>query len=166
LSAKSAQHRGGYSSMSFVTPPAADLRLVVGYDGSPPARRALDGAVNLLRGRVGSIDVVYVAHVPSMIALSASAVSEIETGFDDVEQELRTLAGEQLRDREERWGFERRQGLVVEELLAAAQETGAAHPDATVVIVVGSSSQVAHRIVGAAAVGLARHSPVPLVVVP
>jgi nucleotide-binding universal stress UspA family protein len=152
--------------MSSVTPPAADLRLVVGYDGSPPARRALDGAANLLRGRAGSIEVVYVAHVPSMVALSAMAVGEIETGFDDVERELRTLVGEQLGGREERWDFERRQGLVVEELLAAAQDIGAAHPDATVVIVVGSSSQVAHRIVGAVAVGLARHSPVPLIVVP
>ena len=32
--------------------------------------------------------------------------------------------------------------------------------------VVGSSSHVMHRIVGSAAVSLARHSPVPLVVVP
>ena len=39
-------------------------------------------------------------------------------------------------------------------------------PHATLVIVVGSSSQVTHRVVGSAAVSLARHSPVPLVVVP
>jgi nucleotide-binding universal stress UspA family protein len=142
------------------------LRLVVGYDGSPPASRALDGAVNLLQCRTGNIEIVYVAHMPSMAALSAGAVTELETGFDDVEQELRTIVGEQLRGREERWGFERRQGLVGEELLAVAKETGAAHPGATVVIVVGSSSHVTHRIVGSVAVGLARHSPVPLVVVP
>jgi nucleotide-binding universal stress UspA family protein len=34
------------------------------------------------------------------------------------------------------------------------------------VILVGSSSLVAHRVVGSVAVSLARHSPVPLVVVP
>jgi len=147
-------------------PPATDLRLVVGYDGSPPASRALDGAVNLLRGRTGRIDVVYVAHMPSMASLSADAVSELETDFDDVEQELRTLAGEQLRDREVPWEFERRQGLIAEDLIAAANDIRAAHPDATVVIVVGSSSQVMHRVVGSVAVSLARHSPVPLVVVP
>ena len=73
------------------TPPETDLRLVVGYDGSPPAIRALDAAVNLLQGRAGTIDVVYVAHMPSMAALSPGAVTELETGFDDVEQELRTL---------------------------------------------------------------------------
>jgi nucleotide-binding universal stress UspA family protein len=142
------------------------LRLVVGFDGSPPATRALDGAVNLLRGRTGSIEVVYVAHLPSMAALSAGAVAELETGFDDVEQELRAMIGARLNGREERWNLERRQGQIVEELLAAAEDTSASHPDATVVLVVGSSSQVTHRIVGSVAVGLARHSPVPLVVVP
>jgi nucleotide-binding universal stress UspA family protein len=152
--------------MSTGTPPATDLRLVVGYDGSPPATRALDAAVNLLQGRAGSIEVVYVAHMPSMAALSAGAVTELDSGFDDIEQELRTMMGEQLSGREERWSFKRRQGQIADELLAAAEETGDAHPDATVVIVVGSSSLVTHRVVGSVAVGLARHSPVPLIVVP
>jgi nucleotide-binding universal stress UspA family protein len=152
--------------MSTPTPPATDLRLVVGYDGSPPASRALQAAVNLLQGRTGRIELVYVAHLPSMAALSADAVGELETGFDDIEQELRTVAAEQLRASEQSWGFERRNGQIAEELIAAAKDLGAAHPHATVVIVVGSSSAVTHRIVGSAAVGLARHSPVPLVVVP
>ncbi len=152
--------------MSTPTPPATDLRLVVGYDGSPPASRALDAAVNLLQGRTGRIELVYVAHLPSMAALSPGAVSELEIDFDDVEQELRTMAAEQLRDRVPSWGFERRQGLIAEELVAAAKDLGAANPHATVVIVVGSSSQVTHRVVGSVAVSLARHSPVPLIVVP
>jgi nucleotide-binding universal stress UspA family protein len=148
------------------TPPATDVRLVVGYDGSAPATRALDAAVNLLQGRAGGIDVVYVAHMPSMAALSAGAVTELETGFDDIERELRIRVREQLRGREERWDFERRQGIITEELLATAKDISDAHADATVVIVVGSSSQVTHRVVGSVAVGLARHSPVPLIVVP
>jgi nucleotide-binding universal stress UspA family protein len=152
--------------VSTSTQPAKDLRLVVGYDGSPPSSRALDGAVSLLQGRTGGIEIVYVAHLPSMAALSPGAITELEKDFDDVERELRDLLSEQLRGREDRWGFERRQGLIAEELLAAAKDTGAAHPDATVVLVVGSSSLVAHRVVGSVAVGLARHSPVPLVVVP
>jgi nucleotide-binding universal stress UspA family protein len=152
--------------MTNGAPPVADLRLVVGFDGSAAATRALDAAANLLQGRAGSIDVVYVAHMPSMAALSPGAVTELETGFDDIEQELRARATEQLCGREERWGFERRQGMIAEELLAAAKDISDAHTDATVVIVVGSSSQVTHRVVGSAAVGLARHSPVPLIVVP
>jgi nucleotide-binding universal stress UspA family protein len=146
-------------------PPARDVRLVVGYDGSPPATRALDTAVNLLQGRFGGIEVVYVAHIPTMASLSAGAVAELESDFDDVEKELRTMAGEQLRG-EERWGFERRQGLIAEQLLAAAKDTAAAHPDSAVVLVVGSSSLVAHRVLGSVAVTLARHAPVPLVIVP
>jgi len=152
--------------MTTATPLATDLRLVVGYDGSPPASRALDAAVNLLQGRAGQIDVVYVAHMPSMAALSPGAVAELETDFDDVEQELRTMAAEQLHGREERWEFRRRQGLIAEELIAAGSDLSKVHPQATIVIVVGSSSLVTHRIVGSVAVSLARHSPVPLVVVP
>ena len=152
--------------MTATTPPARDLRLVVGYDGSPPASRALEAAVNLLQGRTGRIEVVYVAHLPSMAALSPGAVGELETGFDDIEQELRAMADEQLRGLGQSWGFERRQGLIAEELIAAAKNIRASHPHATVVIVVGSSSHVTHRIVGSVAVSLARHSPVPLVVVP
>jgi nucleotide-binding universal stress UspA family protein len=152
--------------MSTVLPPTTDLRLIVGFDGSPAASRALDASANLLRGRTGRIHVLYVAHMPSMASLSAAAVAEMETDFDDVERELRTMADERLRGREERWDFERRQGLIADELVAAAKDTAAANPDATVAIVVGSSSQVAHRVIGSVAVGLARHAPVPLVVVP
>jgi nucleotide-binding universal stress UspA family protein len=152
--------------MSTGPPPAADLRLVVGFDGSPPSGRALDAAANLLQGRTGRIDVVYVAHMPSLAALSADAVGEMEADFNDVEQELRAMAAAQLSNRDERWEFERRQGSITEELLAAARDMGATHPDATVVLVVGSSSLVAHRVVGSVAVGLARHSPVPVIIVP
>ncbi len=101
-----------------------------------------------------------------MAALSPGAETELEIGFDDIEQELRTMAAEQLRGSEQSWGFERRQGLIAEELIASAKDLGAAYPHATVVIVVGSSSLLTHRVVGSAAVSLARHSPVPLVVVP
>ena len=97
--------------------PTTELRLVVGYDGSPPAERALNAAVNLLQGRTGRIEVVYVAHMSSMAALSPAAVTELETDFDEIEQELRTAVGEQLRGRVEGWDFERREGLMAEELL-------------------------------------------------
>jgi nucleotide-binding universal stress UspA family protein len=63
------------------------------------------------------------------------------------------------------WEFERRQGIVVDELIAAATAVGEAHPDETLAIIVGSSSHATHRVVGSVAVGLARHSPVPLVIV-
>ena len=63
-------HKRYYPPVNNPPPPATDLRLVVGYDGSPPASRALAGAVNLLQGRSGRIYVVYVAHMASMAELS------------------------------------------------------------------------------------------------
>ena len=147
-------------------PPATDLRLMVGFDGTPPAVRALDAAVNLLQGRPGHLHVVYVAHLPSMDALSPGAVAELEVDFDEIEQELRGMVEERLRGREERWSLERRQGAITPELIAAAKDAGDAHPGATAAIVVGSSSHLTHRVVGSVAVGLARHSPVPLLIVP
>ena len=152
--------------MNATAPPAENLYLVVGYDGSPPAVRALDAAVRLLSGRPGRVEVLYVAHLPSMDMLSADAVAEMEVNFDDIARELHDQASEQLRDREERWGFERRQGLITDQLIAAANGVRDAHPGDPVVIVVGSSSHAMHRMVGSVAVSLARRSPVPLIVVP
>jgi nucleotide-binding universal stress UspA family protein len=143
-----------------------NLYLVVGYDGSAPATRALDAAVRLLNGREGRIDVVYVAHMPGVDMMSADAVAEEQITFDDIERDLRAAAADRLRDREERWEFERRQGLIADQLLAAAKDLRESHPDDTVSIVVGSSSQALHRMLGSAAVSLARHSPVPVVIVP
>ena len=151
--------------MDATAPLAGNLYLVVGYDGSPPAIRALDGAVRLLHGRAGSIEVVYVAHLPSIDMLSPGAVGEMEASFDDVARELHTAASEQLRDRVERWRFERRDGLIPDELIAAAAGIRDG-PGDTVVIVVGSSSHAMHRVVGSVAVSLARRSAVPVVVVP
>jgi nucleotide-binding universal stress UspA family protein len=152
--------------MSTAAPSGGDLRLVVGYDGSPPASRALDAAVSLLRGRAGRIEAVYVAHLPSVDALSAGAVAELEVTFDDIEVELRNAIEEQLRGRAEGWGFERRDGMIADQLIAVAEGIRDDYAGDTVAIVVGSSSHAAHRVVGSVAVSLARHSPVPLVVVP
>jgi nucleotide-binding universal stress UspA family protein len=148
------------------------VHLVVGYDGSPPAMRALDAAVRLLQGRAGRIEVVYVGHLSSLAMLSPSAIAEMQSDFDEIEQELRAAAAEQLRDSPAAWGFGRRQGIIPDELIAAAAAVGDAgaggegDTGSTVAIVVGSSSHATHRVVGSVAVSLARRSPVPLVIVP
>jgi nucleotide-binding universal stress UspA family protein len=152
--------------MSTPLPPAPDLHIVVGYDGSPPARRALDSAVSLLRGRTGRMDVVYVAHLSSTVMLSSGAVAEMESSFDEIEQELRTSAAGQLRGHELDWEFVRRQGPISEELIAVAKAIRDIHPGDVVVIVVGSSSETLHHVVGSVAVSLARHTPVPVIIVP
>jgi nucleotide-binding universal stress UspA family protein len=151
--------------VNTATPPQS-LYLVVGYDGSAPATRALDAAVRLLTGREGRIDVVYVGHIPGVDMMSADAIVEERVTLDDIERDLRAAAAEQLRDRDDRWQFERREGLIADQLLAAAKAIHESHPDDVVSVVVGSSSQALHRMLGSAAVSLARHSPVPVVIVP
>ena len=90
----------------------------------------------------------------------------MEKDFDEIEQELRAQAAEQLRAGGAAWEFERRQGIIADDLIAVATAIRDAHPGENVAIVIGSSSHATHRVVGSVAVGLARHSPVPLIVVP
>jgi nucleotide-binding universal stress UspA family protein len=152
--------------MSTDMPATGDLHLVVGYDGSPPATRALDGAVRLLQGRPGDIEVVYIAHVPAVDMMSADAIAGMEDSFDEVAQELHAQVRDQLGGREDRWTFARGNGPVPDVLIATAARLRETHPGDTVVIVVGSSSQAMHRVVGSVTVSLARRADVPLVIVP
>jgi nucleotide-binding universal stress UspA family protein len=59
-----------------------------------------------------------------------------------------------------------RHGVIARGLVAVANDIRDAHEDDSVAIAVGSSSHAMHRVVGSVAVSLARHSPVPLVIVP
>jgi nucleotide-binding universal stress UspA family protein len=141
------------------------LRIVVGYDGSPPAGWALDAAVRLLQGRIGCIDVVWVAHLSSTVRLSADAIVEMEATFDELEPELRAQAAGQLRGRGATGSSSGARGSS-DKLIATAVGIRDARPGQNVLIVIGSSSHATHRMVGSVAVSLARHSPVPLVIVP
>ena len=152
--------------MSPETSPVPQAHLVVGFDDSPPAQRALDAAVRLLSARPGRMTVVWVAHVASAVELSAAAIAIVESDFNKVAGELRTAAAHRLEDSGVPWDFQWRQGLIAQELIAVAESVQAGRPDDVVCIVVGSSSSAMHRVVGSAAVNLARHSPVPAIIVP
>src|SRR4029077_13115667 len=156
------------STETSSAPPAVrELHLVVGFDGSPPAVRALDTSARLLAVRPpGRITVVWVAHLSGEVSLSADAVAIVENDFDEVARELRTAAAERLDGSGLPWDFGWRQGPIAHELTAAAQEIQAARPDDVVVILVGSSSSAMHRMVGSVAVQLAHHAPVPVTIVP
>jgi nucleotide-binding universal stress UspA family protein len=90
----------------------------------------------------------------------------MESDFDQVAAELRITAGERLDASGIPWDFLRRQGPIAHELMAAADSIQAARPEEVVAVVVGSSSSAMHRMVGSVAVNLARHSPVPIMIVP
>jgi nucleotide-binding universal stress UspA family protein len=152
--------------MSPETSPVPQAHLVVGFDGSPPAARALDAAVRLLTVRPGRITVVWVAHLTSTVELSADAVAIVESDFDKVAAELRAAAAKRLDGSAVPWDFQWRQGPIAQELIAVAESLHGVKPDDVVAIVVGSSSSAMHRIVGSVAVNLARHAPLPAMIVP
>ncbi|HEY1916132.1 MAG TPA: universal stress protein [Streptosporangiaceae bacterium] len=152
--------------MSDHAPAVRDAHAVVGFDGTPSAMRALDTAIRLLATRPGRVIVLWVGHLTPMEELSAEAVAIVEGDFDEVARELRAQAAERIDESGLPWSFEWRQGAIAHELMTMAERIQAEHPDDIVSIVVGSSTSAAHRVVGSVAVNLARHSPVPVVIVP
>jgi hypothetical protein len=76
------------------------------------------------------------------------ACVEMEAAFDELEPELRGQAAGQLRGQGPTWEFVRRQGVIADELIAVAAGLRDARLDQGVVIVIGSSSHAAHRMVG------------------
>ena len=120
------------------------LVLVVGFDGTEPALRALRSAADVLQHRPGRLDVVFVAHVPSTVALAAQAISAVREGLDTEERDLAKKADEILGDTDVKWRFQRRNGEIAAELLAAGkEELDSEGPSTKVVLVVGGS---AHKI--------------------
>jgi nucleotide-binding universal stress UspA family protein len=143
------------------------LLIVVGFDASEPAVRALDAATRLLRGRTGSLHVVYVSPPPRVAELSAEAASQMEAAYDDMAGKVSLETRERLRATEERWTFEHRHGGVAAQLMEAADHlTEQRGPGGYTVIVVGSSTHRIHHFVGSVPVALVRHAKVPLIVVP
>lgn len=116
--------------------------LVVGFDGSDPSERALQAAVQMLRARRGRIEVVFVGHVPTAAAYSASALVEIAGALDETERTLAHQVGEVLDGQGIEWHFQRRDGEIADQLIAAAEEQSASsRPDTQVAVVVGGTAR-------------------------
>lgn len=143
------------------------LIAVVGFDGSEPSYRAIDAATRLISGRVGSIEVVYVAHMPLGAEMSADAGAEMAKGFDAAEHEFAAAVKFRMEGVEQRWRFQRRDGSIAHELAVVAEELERDYgEDATVVIVVGSAVHTYHHVLGSVPVALVRHAKYAIVVVP
>ena len=143
------------------------LVVVVGFDGSESAYRALDAATQLISGRAGSIVAVYVAHPSGVAAGSPEGLAGMLRGFDALEQQLTEAIRSRLHRVEQRWRLERRDGVIAHELVAAADQVShESSGNATVVIVVGSAMHTYHHVVGSVPVALVRHAKYPIVVVP
>ena len=140
--------------------------LVVGFDGSEPSERALDGAAKLLADRSGWIEIVYVAHSPATAPIAPVVMGELAQSFDAIARKLRDELSDRLSGVAPLWHFRRRDGVVGHELIVVADELALQNPDATVVLVVGGSSHKIHRFLGSVASNLERVDRFPVIVVP
>jgi len=153
--------------MKTVETDGNNLVLVVGYDGTEPAQRALQSAVAILRDRTGRLEVVFVAHMPSTVAFSAQAVVAVHEGMDSEESELSRAVDEALRDTDVKWHFQRRNGEIAQELLAAATEQlDAEGPSTRIVLVLGGPSHKIDRYLNSTPVKVLRQDRFEVFVIP
>lgn len=169
--------RGGstFPTEWLVQPAASDVPplgspgtvVLVGLDGSAPAGRALDAAIGAATAWSGRLEVVYVAHMPASTCFSPQAMVEVRDGQDDIEQSLRDMVGDRLGRSELTWHFQRRDGIVGRELVAAADELQRAWGTSTpVLLVVGGSAHRYHRLLGSVSSNIERLDRYPVLVVP
>ena len=135
--------------------------VLVGVDGSRTSLRAGSYAAGLARRQGAALVVVFVSSPAAYTALMPGVVAgAVQQTHDELADELR----EECRRGAEELGlpvtFLCRRGDAYAELCAAADESRAD------MVVVGSSEQAGHRLVGSVATRLVRTGRWPVVVVP
>jgi nucleotide-binding universal stress UspA family protein len=141
----------------------SSLVLVVGYEGSDPARRALAAAGRILRDREGWIEVVYVGPSEGGADHSSEPAADVMDSLGSAQVDLHYEVRSVLEAEKQPWRLRSTRGAVAEELTRAARaiaEEGG--PSRTVVIVVGSD----RRMVFSVPITLARQSTFPVIIVP
>ncbi|MBV9795584.1 MAG: universal stress protein [Actinobacteria bacterium] len=154
---------------SFPAPPetaaAQPITLIVGFDDSEPAQRALSWAASLLRARSGTLHVVYADHPLIDSDLSGFAHTEMEenrdakaAGVADAARQIAAATGIP-------YTFERRQESPVDAILSVAGAEDAVEPGRTPIIVTGRSHHLPHRVLGSVPVELLHQSPYPVLTI-
>lgn len=139
------------------------LVLVVGYEGSEPARRALAAAGRILRGRDGWIEIVYVKPTEGGGQDASGPAADVMDSLGPTQPDLHYEVRSLLEAEKQPWRLRSASGAVAEELLEAAREIASEGGSSrTVVIVVGSDSQLVFNV----PITLARRASFPVLVVP
>ncbi len=160
--------RPGHASVPAIPDPGAarSLTLVVGFDDSEPARRALIWGADLLRARPGALHVVYADHVLIDSDLSGFGRTEMDEDRDAKAVRVAEAAKEITAAAGTPYTFERRQEPPADAILHAADVDDAAEPASTTVIVTGRSHHAAHRVIGSVPGRLLNESPYPVLTIP
>jgi nucleotide-binding universal stress UspA family protein len=141
------------------------ITLVVGFDNSAPARRALTWGADLLRARPGTLHVIYADHPLIDSDLSGFGRPEMDEARDDKAAEVAQAAGEIAGAAGVPYTFDRRQESPADAMLSAANDLDAAEPTSEPVIVTGRSHHAPHRILGSVPVELLHQSPYPVLTI-
>lgn len=153
-----------------VPTPHAHSGVVVGFDDSEPARRALAQAARLAAERHEPLHVVYADHVLLDSDLAGYAHAEIETARDETAAAVAAAAAEIVGGiggtggTELDYAFVRRQGTATDAILSAAADL-AARSESDPVIIVGRSGHAAHRLLGSVPTHLLARSPFPVLAI-
>jgi nucleotide-binding universal stress UspA family protein len=145
---------------------AERVTLVVGFDDSEPARRALAWGADALRNRPGALHVIYADHSLIDSDLSGFARAEMDEDRDEKAARVAEAAAEIAGAAGVPYTFERRQESPPEAILHAAEIHAAAEPAGTLVIVTGRSHHAAHQVIGSVPVRLLHQSPYPVLTIP
>jgi nucleotide-binding universal stress UspA family protein len=141
------------------------ITLVVGFDDSAPARRALTWGADLLRARPGTLHVVYADHPLVDSDLSGFGRPEMDEARDDKAAAVAQAAAEIAATAGVPYTFERRQESPADAMLSAANDLDAAEPAGEPVLVTGRSHHAPHRILGSVPVELLHESPYPVLTI-
>jgi nucleotide-binding universal stress UspA family protein len=144
---------------------AQSVTLVVGFDGSEPARRALIWGADLIRTRPGTLHVVYADHVLIDSDLSGFGRAEMDESRDEKAASVAESAAEIAGAAGVPYTFERRQEPPADAIVHAAGIHAAAEPASATVIVTGRPHHAAHQIVGSVPVRLLHQSPYPVLTI-
>jgi Universal stress protein family len=144
---------------------AQPVTLVVGFDDSEPARRALVWGADLLRTRPGTLHVIYADHELIDSDLSGFGRAEMDADRDEEAARVAAAAAEIAAAAGTPYTFERRQGSPADAILDAANIHAAAEPATEPVIVTGRSHHAAHHVIGSVPVRLLHQSPYPVVTI-
>jgi nucleotide-binding universal stress UspA family protein len=151
--------------------------LVVGFDNSEPARRALGWAARQLTPRLDflpttlpaapptTLHVVYSDHRAIDSDLSGFGHAEMEENRDAQAATVAAAAAEIMTAAGQPYTFERRPEPAADAIVAEASAQADAHGGAPV-IVVGRAGHTAHQILGSVPVRLLHHSPYPVLTIP
>jgi Universal stress protein family len=144
---------------------AEPITLVVGFDDSEPARRALIWGADLLRTRPGVLHVIYADHVLIDSDLSGFGRAEMDQDRDEKAARVAEAAKQIAAAAGTPYTFERRPESPADAILHAADAYAAADPASTPVIVTGRSHHVPHQIIGSVPVRLLHESSYPVLTI-